>query len=118
MQSALDKKLGFASPPVAFFTGSWQAFKSNVVAHLTCKSCGSNININFRGNPDTMTEAGIGRWILRRAEQRHQCPAVMDTIMSNTKKYFADIFRGKDKLKEQEYKAHQRGLVGKPTLKA
>jgi hypothetical protein len=42
----------------------------------------------------------------------------MDTIMSNTKKYFADIFRGKDKLKEQEYKAHQRGLVGKPTLKA
>jgi hypothetical protein len=110
MTTALDRKLGFTRSPVAFFSGTWQAFKSWVIADLTCKSCGAKITMHFRGNPDTMTEAGLLAWILKRAEARHQCPAIADTILSNTKKYFADIFRGRDKVKEQEYKAHQHGI--------
>lgn len=108
---SFEKKHGFIRPPRAFFTGTYQSFKDSVEAKLHCKTCGGEVNIRFRGNPDTMSEAGLRDWILKRAEIRHQCPAVLDLLKAKSRKYFADIFRGKEKNDEDDYKARQNGMV-------
>lgn len=115
MSDIFQKKFGFDRPPVAFFSGTWQAFKHGIEADLTCKTCGGRIHIFFRGNPDTMNEAGIKRWILFRAEKRHECPAVADIINSGRKKYFADIYRGLEKKHEEDRHLIKGDFSGKPT---
>lgn len=109
--NAFKKKFGFDRPPRAFFSGTYQTFKDCVTAKLTCHTCGGEVNMLFRGNPDTMTEHGIHDWILKRAEVRHQCPAILDILATKSRKYFADIFRGKEKNEEDAYKARQNGMV-------
>jgi hypothetical protein len=101
---AFLKRFGFHRPPRAYFEGSFVAHKNGVTASLTCKMCNRQVNINFRGNPDTMTEAGIKDWVLKRAEHHHQCPAVTDALHAKMHRHYSDIRRGNEKLKEQEYK--------------
>lgn len=109
--NAFKKKFGFDRPPRAFFSGTFQTFKDCVTAKLTCRTCGGEVHIRFRGNPDTMSEQGIKDWILRRAEVRHQCPAVLDILKAKSHNFFADIFRGREKLQEEEYRNKQRGMT-------
>jgi hypothetical protein len=109
--NAFTKKFGFDRPPRAFFSGTFQSFKNAVEATLTCKTCGGTVHMHFRGNPDTMSEQGLREWILKRAEARHQCPAITDILAAKSRRYFADLFRGKEKLQEEQYKASQHGMT-------
>jgi len=101
---AFEKKHGFAPAPVAHLEGYFEAFKTRVEAKLTCKLCGTLINMRFRGNPDTMTPAGLKDWIIRRATKKHQCPAILDILKAKPHKHFADLIRGQDKLKDIEHR--------------
>ena len=98
------KKHGFHKPPKAYFEIKWDVYGNKVESVGTCKCCGATINISFRGNPDTMSDAGISDWVLKRTEKLHQCPAVMSELAAKTHKFYNDIKRGNEKLKEQEYK--------------
>lgn len=104
------KKHGFERPPRPFFSGNFSTGKDYVQADLTCHTCGTKIHIRFRGNPETMTEKGLKDWILHRAEKRHDCPAVKAVMQANTRKYYADILRGRDKLNDQEYREKLYGI--------
>lgn len=113
-----EKKFGFTPSPIAHLSGTWEAFKSCVLARLKCHDCGAELNIRFRGNPDTMTEAGIGQWVLARAQQNHQCLAVDGMLALKPKRYYADLLRGRAKLHELEHNLLRGGYGGKPTPRA
>ena len=117
-KESFEKRFGFVAPPIAHLSGTWEAFKTCVMARLKCHDCGAEINIRFRGNPDTMTEAGISQWVLSRASQKHQCLAVDGLLALKPKKYFADLLRGREKLHELERKLLTGGYVGKSTPRA
>lgn len=115
---SFEKKHGFVAPPIAHLSGTWEAFKTCVIARLKCSDCGAEVNIRFRGNPDTMSHDGISRWVLARAQQKHQCLAVDGLLSLKPKRYFADLLRGREKLHELERKLLIGGYLGKPTPRA
>lgn len=118
MGKSFRQRFGFDRPPTAFFSGFWRAFQDGIEAKLTCKTCGGEVNIFFHGNPNSMTEAGIKNWILLRAENHHECPAVQNILDSKRKKYFADIYRGIEKKYEEDQRLLKGSFSGKPAASA
>ena len=97
MSKAFEKKFGFVRPPSSFFSGTWEAFKTCIEAKLKCHLCGAEVNIRFKGNPDSMKPGAIDTWILQRAAKLHQCLAIEDMLIAGKRKYYADLYRGREK---------------------
>lgn len=91
----------------------------HVQATLTCKSCGSQINLKLRGNSAKMSEHQIGQRVLAVASARHDCPAVTNELDSHLDKYFGDLRRGMEKKHEIDHKLSlAKGNDGKFIAKA
>ncbi|MCK9598178.1 MAG: hypothetical protein M0R06_03995 [Sphaerochaeta sp.] len=103
-QTKFERKHGVAEAPKPFFEGTWAPYFMRVEATLTCKLCGTQINLSLKGDPFKCSKAQIGKRIISVAERKHECPAVNAELEAHLDKYFADVKRGMEKKQEADYR--------------